>query len=329
MFKAPVASRMVAVCCRLAALEIHRPTFRLPTASRTGKPGFQQGTPNPATTCLRSLPDELFCNHFVLTSASAVSRRRQDLVPPPEQFGQPVGRFGPGPWLTSASAAAVPEAGAEPEAGRADPDVGRSRAAGQRSARRPALGRGECASAFAGPRRPVGLAHAAGHDSRTGVHLRQPADDWCASKNQAEISRLFDAPYNHPTPTKIPGGRLEIVLDPAQQVERFELNLATAEGRACCRTGGQLRRLLQRRGTRRAAAHRRPGAQGNPAPRLRQRSRRQHRSRQPRGGEAGLPAGPAGQRGRVQWFVQDTAGPLKYCVCVASRRTRRCARCWP
>jgi alpha-L-fucosidase 2 len=56
-------------------------------------------------------------------------------------------------------------------------------------------------------------------------------------KNQAEISRLFDAPYNHPTPTKIPGGRLEIVLDPAQQTERFELNLATAEGRTMLSDG--------------------------------------------------------------------------------------------
>ena len=51
-------------------------------------------------------------------------------------------------------------------------------------------------------------------------------------KDEKEFQRLFDAPYNHPTPTKIPAGRLEIVLDPSQKVTAFELNLASAEGLA-------------------------------------------------------------------------------------------------
>lgn len=44
-----------------------------------------------------------------------------------------------------------------------------------------------------------------------------------------EISDIADRrSYDQKHPTKIPAGRLEITLDPSQQVESFELNLATA-----------------------------------------------------------------------------------------------------
>jgi alpha-L-fucosidase 2 len=53
-----------------------------------------------------------------------------------------------------------------------------------------------------------------------------------AEKNQAELVRRFDEPYNRPWPTKLPGGRLEITLDPSQRVASFSLDLAHAVGRA-------------------------------------------------------------------------------------------------
>ena len=59
-------------------------------------------------------------------------------------------------------------------------------------------------------------------------------------QNVGEISRLTDAPYNHPTPTKLPAGRLEIVLDPARTVTSFELDLARAEGRVRLSDGTSL-----------------------------------------------------------------------------------------
>jgi len=53
-----------------------------------------------------------------------------------------------------------------------------------------------------------------------------------AEGKNAEISRIADAQtYDQKHPTKIPAGRLEILLDPSQQLTHFELNLATAEAR--------------------------------------------------------------------------------------------------
>ena len=48
----------------------------------------------------------------------------------------------------------------------------------------------------------------------------------------AELNELFDQPYSHPTPTKIPGGRLEVTLDGSQTIAAFSLDLASAVGRA-------------------------------------------------------------------------------------------------
>ena len=53
------------------------------------------------------------------------------------------------------------------------------------------------------------------------------------------IDDVFDRAYRDSHPSKIPAGRFEIDLDPGQRVERFELNLATAEGRAYFAGGGR------------------------------------------------------------------------------------------
>lgn len=140
-------------------------------------------------------------------------------------------------------------------------------------------------------------------------------------KEEKEIHRLFDAPYNHPTPTKIPAGRLEIVLDASQQLERFELNLATAEGQAWF--GNRMRLDAFFSALQPVALLHLPGPE--PA---------QIRLLVPGSGERGStgpdshavaklgypPALPGGE-GRARWFVQHTEGPFRYCVCVESRRT--------
>ena len=145
-------------------------------------------------------------------------------------------------------------------------------------------------------------------------------------KNQREISRLFDDPYGHPTPTRIPGGRLEITLDPSQKVERFELNLATAEGRAHFAGGARLDAFFS--AAQPVALIRIPG----PEP-------KEIRLRVSGSGSGdtgpdshavaalGYPAAKMGSEGTARWFVQDTATSLRdtatslsYCVCVESRR---------
>ncbi len=59
-----------------------------------------------------------------------------------------------------------------------------------------------------------------------------------AEGNQAEISRLFDTPYNRvPYPTKLPGGRLVMHLGPNQTVRSFQLDMRQAIGRARLASG--------------------------------------------------------------------------------------------
>jgi len=52
-----------------------------------------------------------------------------------------------------------------------------------------------------------------------------------AENRMDEFNEVFDSncDYDGP-PTKLPAGRVEIILAPAQQRQSFELNLATAEG---------------------------------------------------------------------------------------------------
>jgi alpha-L-fucosidase 2 len=123
-----------------------------------------------------------------------------------------------------------------------------------------------------------------------------------------ELNSIFDYPYGGPYPTKIPAGRLEITLDPAQSVRRFELNLASAEGRAWLAGGEKLEAFFS--ATEPVALVRIPG----PAPR----ALRLLAPQSVRG--LGYPPPQAGSDGPVQWFVQQAALGLRYCVAVGSRR---------
>jgi alpha-L-fucosidase 2 len=140
-------------------------------------------------------------------------------------------------------------------------------------------------------------------------------------RNRREIDRLFDAPYNHPTPTKIPAGRLEVDLDASQRLERFGLDLAAAEGRATLAGGARIDAIVSAIAP--VALVRIPG----PAP-------RGIRLKVPGGGRSGdtgpdshavaalgYPPAKVGRDGEVQWFEQATAGPLRYVVCVGSKLT--------
>jgi len=52
-----------------------------------------------------------------------------------------------------------------------------------------------------------------------------------AQKKSDVVGQWWDMPYKGVTPTKLPGGRIEIVLPVSEVVKDFELNLAIAEGR--------------------------------------------------------------------------------------------------
>jgi alpha-L-fucosidase 2 len=60
-------------------------------------------------------------------------------------------------------------------------------------------------------------------------------------KNAASKGDPWNDYYNGVTPTKLPGGRLEITLSPEKSASSFELNLATAEGLVHFTDASQLR----------------------------------------------------------------------------------------
>jgi alpha-L-fucosidase 2 len=125
---------------------------------------------------------------------------------------------------------------------------------------------------------------------------------------QNEINAIFDMNYGGAHPTKIPAGRLEITLDPSQTLQSFELNLATAEGRAWLTSGAKIDAFYSAQQP--VAVLRIPGA----APKLLQLKPPVSVK------QLNYPEPATGSDADTQWFVQDAAQGLKYCVCVTSKR---------
>ena len=132
----------------------------------------------------------------------------------------------------------------------------------------------------------------------------------------------WDGPYNGVTPTKLPAGRLEITLDPAQKIKAFELNLATAEGLAHLDDGATLEALF-------SAAE--PVAMlriSGPAPialdLIPSGAKKGDGDAGPSSGGAvsqlGYAAAKPGSEGAAKWYVQEAADGFQYCACIETRR---------
>lgn len=139
------------------------------------------------------------------------------------------------------------------------------------------------------------------------------------------INRMWDSPYNGTTPTKLPAGRMEITLNPVQKIKTFELNLATAEGVARFADGTKLDAIFSAMEP--VAILRIPG----PMPTAMHLLSPMDVFRKNRGNDAGpssggsvaklgYPEAKVGSEGSAQWYVQEAADGLVYCVCMESRR---------
>ena len=132
----------------------------------------------------------------------------------------------------------------------------------------------------------------------------------------------WDGPYNGVTPTKLPAGRLEITLDPSQQVKSFELNLASAEGRAKFAGSGQLEVFFSARVP--VTLLRIPGPEPQELTLIPSGAKRDGGNTGPSSGGAvsmlGYPAALQGNDDRARWYVQEAAGGFKYCACLETRR---------
>ncbi len=142
--------------------------------------------------------------------------------------------------------------------------------------------------------------------------------------NTAEFNRIFDRPYDGVHPTKIPAGRVEISLPAGQTLSAFELSLADAQAHVQASGAGRLDAFFS--AAERVALVRIPGAAapkvviqppaslaklGYPGARI----------------EGIVEGGAVGQEGRrdgppthAQWFEQEAAGGLRYCVFAGWRR---------
>jgi alpha-L-fucosidase 2 len=145
-----------------------------------------------------------------------------------------------------------------------------------------------------------------------------------AEKDDKYIDDVFDRAYRDSHPSKIPAGRVEITLDPGQRVERFELNLATAEGHAHLAGGARIEAFFS--AAQPVALLRVPGA----APRA---ARLLTPAMVASGGvtssgpdsqgvaKLGYPPAVFGNEPGLQWYVQEAALGMRYVVALGSRRT--------
>ncbi|MEO6873332.1 MAG: glycoside hydrolase N-terminal domain-containing protein [Opitutaceae bacterium] len=129
-----------------------------------------------------------------------------------------------------------------------------------------------------------------------------------AERDNAAISKVVDGAYFTDYPTKIPAGRLEIDLAPGQSVTHFELDLATATGRAALASGGAVEAFFS--AVQPVALLRVPGD----AP-------KELRLLAPLAvKKLGFPDPIRGHSAAAQWFTQQTAEGHVTCVYVATRR---------
>ncbi len=131
------------------------------------------------------------------------------------------------------------------------------------------------------------------------------------SDRMKEFNRIFDSNYEGGSPTKLPAGRLEIMLDPAQSVQAFELNLASAEGVARFNDGKELRAFVN------AATVQSPVALVRiPGPPLKDVKLRTPESVK----KLGYPPAQPGQAEGCCWFDQKAADGFAYAVCAGWKR---------
>ncbi|MHA4810933.1 alpha-L-fucosidase [Flavitalea flava] len=154
----------------------------------------------------------------------------------------------------------------------------------------------------------------------------QKGAEMVAQKKFDEVNNWWDGPYNGVTPTKLPAGRIEIKLPVNQLVKEFELKLATAEGEARLNSGAVIRAIYSAREP--VALLLIKGVAPDSVNLL----STLDVYRKNAGGDAGLSSGGSidklgypealkGRSGHAQWYIQEAAEGLKYCVYVETKQS--------
>lgn len=134
-----------------------------------------------------------------------------------------------------------------------------------------------------------------------------------ASNRMDEFHDIYDSNYDyHGPPTKLPAGRVELVLSPEATTQEFELDLASAEGRVRLTGGGHLQVFVE------ATAVDQPVA----LVRLQGVTLQDVRLRSPASvAKLGYPPALTGGEAGFRWFEQPAANDFAYAVAAGWRRT--------
>ncbi len=144
-----------------------------------------------------------------------------------------------------------------------------------------------------------------------------------AEQDYKYIDDVFDRAYRDSHPSKIPAGRVEISLDPGQRLERFELDLASAEGRAHFAGGARAEAFFS--AAQPVALVRIPGATPRSArlltPAMVASGGVTSAGPDSQGvAKLGYPPAVFGDEPGLQWYVQEAALGMRYVVALGSRR---------
>jgi len=141
------------------------------------------------------------------------------------------------------------------------------------------------------------------------------------------VNDWWNKPYNGVTPTKLPAGRIEIQLPVSEIVKDFELNLSSAEGMAHFNSKGIIKVFYS--ATEPVALLSVKGITPDTITLLSTmgvfRKNNLVKSEQSSGGtmeKLGYPPAVKGKLNKAQWYIQEAADGLKYCVYVQSREVK-------
>lgn len=153
----------------------------------------------------------------------------------------------------------------------------------------------------------------------------QKGVEMVAQKDYKTINSYWDGPYNGVSPTKLPGGRIEFKLPKNEVVKEFQLKEATAEGLVRFNSGATIHTfysanepvaLLSMKGavpdvidllSPMDVYRKHTNGQGGPSS----------------GGSVnklGYPEAIKGKSDKAQWYIQEAADGLKYCVYVETQK---------
>ena len=158
-------------------------------------------------------------------------------------------------------------------------------------------------------------------------HTYQKGVELVAQKKYDVINNWWDGPYNGVSPTKLPAGRIEIKLPVSEKVKNFELNLASAEGIARFHSKAVIKAMYSADYP--IALLSVKGAIPDSINLLS--TMDVYRRSNPRevvqssGGsiaKLGYPEAEKGRSGESQWYIQQAAGGLKYCVYIQSEKIK-------